>query len=190
MSNAPIEQWATTTSRRLYLVWRQIWTITVVLSLMSCCALILLLLHVVTLGKARHFGMNVVARGFSRFVLWCCGIRVNGPPVESWSTEPVIYIANHTSTLDFFIVTALGLPNMRAFLSVKNRVFVPIWVMGELLGHFFIPTQDDRPGRVACFERASQVLQDTEDSVFLTPEGTRHVDGDVGPFNKGALKTH
>lgn len=182
----PIEQYATSPGQKAYLAWRGLWTVVVVLGMMSCCAVILLVCHILTFGRSRRFGMNVIARHIARLILWCCGIRVH---VEGhhWPRTPAVYITNHTSTLDFFIVTSLGLPNIRAFMSVKNRTILPIWLMGRLLGHFFIPTQDDPAGRTACFQDATATLKASQDSVFLTPEGTRHIDGKVGPFNKGAF---
>ena len=37
-----------------------------------------------------------------------------------------VYISNHTSTLDLFVLVALGLPNCRFFLSGFLRKFVPL----------------------------------------------------------------
>lgn len=157
-----------------------------VMSVMVASAVALIVVRVLALGGGRRFGMNVVATGAARALMWMAGVKVERVGFGPWPLEPCIYISNHTSTLDFFIITGLGIPNLRAFMTRRLKVFVPVWILGELLGHFFIPTQDDPKGRARCFEEAERELLASGDHVFLTPEGTRNVDG-LGRFNRGAF---
>lgn len=167
--------------------FRTLWTALVVMLVMSGSALLIALLQLLSLGRARRFGMNVIAASAANFLLWMCRIKVTKRfGDEPWPARPCIYISNHTSTLDFFVITGLGIPNLRAFMTARLKVILPIWALGELLGHFFIPTQAHPQARAACFMRAEQTLLKTQDSVFLTPEGTRNVSG-LGPFNRGAF---
>ena len=189
--SSPAWDHARTARARAWLMWRACWTAIIVLSVMTLCAAAVALTRVVTLGRGRRFGMNVLATRAARALLWLGGVRVQLEPAPSpgqprWPTTPHVYIANHSSTLDFFIITSLGIPNLRAFLGRRTRVIPQIRALGWGLGHFFIPTQDDPQGRVACFERAEQILEATQDNVFLTPEGTRNPEG-LGPFNRGAF---
>jgi 1-acyl-sn-glycerol-3-phosphate acyltransferase len=41
--------------------------------------------------------------------------------------------------------------------------------------------------RRAIFKRADRILRQTGDSVFLSPEGMRITNGEIGKFNKGAF---
>mgnify|MGYP000226705318 CR=1 FL=1 len=183
----PSEKHAKTFWQKRYLEWRAIWTSIVVLTLMSLSTLVILLVQLLTLFQARRFCMDVVARSFARLILWLIGIRVYKVGFTEFPKEPCVYISNHSSTIDFFAITALGIPQNRAFLTKRLRVFPPIWLMVLLLGHFFIDVQKYPKKRAACFQRAEAILRETGDNVFLTPEGTRVIGGEVGHFNKGAF---
>lgn len=184
--SAPASQEAKTLSARVYLRWRAAWVFVLVMVVMVLSAAALVVVRVVALGGGRRFGMNVVATGGARALMWMAGVKVERVGFGSWPSSPCIYISNHTSTLDFFVVTGLGIPNLRAFMTRRLKVFIPVWILGELLGHFFLPTQDDPQGRARCFEAAARELEASGDHVFLTPEGTRNVDG-LGRFNRGAF---
>ena len=46
------------------------------------------------------------------------------------TASQVVYVSNHSSTLDLFVLVALGLPNTRFFLSgflQKYRAARPCW---------------------------------------------------------------
>jgi 1-acyl-sn-glycerol-3-phosphate acyltransferase len=98
-----------------------------------------------------------------------------------------MYISNHTSTLDVLILIALRLPNTRFFIFGGTRKWLPLAVIGYLIGNFFTPPQTIRANRVRCFERAERILRRTGASVYLSPEGVRITTGEIGPFNKGAF---
>ena len=57
-----------------------------------------------------------------------------------------VFVSNHTSTLDLFVLVALGLPDCRFFLSGFLRKLVPLGVISWMLGTFFTVPQD-RPQR-------------------------------------------
>ena len=99
----------------------------------------------------------------------------------------VVYIFNHSSTLDLFILAALGLPNTRFFLSRELWRIFPIGLMAWICRVFFTVPQDFPERRKLIFSKAATELQRSGESVYLSPEGERVVNGKVGPFNKGAF---
>ena len=155
--------------------------------LLIFAAIVMLLVAVVTAFQARRFYAEVLGRWLGKAALWLSGIQMQVHGRQTVCDTQTIFVANHTSTLDVFILLALGLPRTRFFLKRKYRLIPPLAVIGYLVGVFFTPPQTDRKKRVRCFEHAERVLRRTGDSVFLSPEGTRITNGEIGSFNKGAF---
>jgi 1-acyl-sn-glycerol-3-phosphate acyltransferase len=148
-------------------------------------AAVMLPLGVLTLFRARRL-YAAIARLLSRAILRLYGIQVAiaGPPFPS---TQAVYVSNHTSTLDLFVLVALGLPNTRFFLSGFLRKFVPLGLIAWMMGTFFTVPQDCPAERTRIFQRAARTLRRTGESVYLSPEGGRITTGEIGPFNKGAF---
>ncbi|MGK0359877.1 MAG: 1-acyl-sn-glycerol-3-phosphate acyltransferase [Bradymonadia bacterium] len=170
-----------------YLKRRGWLTVSAVLAGMTIAALAVTVVQVLTLGQARRWCQDVIATRCARMILWGIGVKLDvrdGGLLQR--RAQTVFIGNHTSTLDFFVVTALGLPGTRAFLARKNSLFLPVGVLSLMLGHFFTVPQTRTEDRRRIFRRAAKRLKASGDSVFLTPEGTRHPDG-IGPFNRGSF---
>lgn len=185
----PIDQHARDDADRRYLKYRGVVGVGVVLGLLSGAAGAATVVQVATGFRARRFVQDRLAVRMARAILAAFGIEVEvvDPRGALAAVEPCVFIGNHTSTLDFFIVTGLGIPGLRGFMARKNALMLPVGVLGVMLQHFFLPSQADPEGRRAVFMRAAEVLRRTGEPVFLTPEGTRHLSGELGPFNKGAF---
>jgi len=154
-----------------------------------CCVLILvvgtsvlLVVGCVTLFRARRLYTEGVVRWMARAGLWCCGVRVHVHRPFDWPAVQTVYISNHTSSLDLFVLISIGLPNTRYFLSGFLRKIVPVGIIGYVIGVFWTAPQTKPEMRTALFQRAERTLRRTGESVFLTPEGQQ-----VGRFNKGAF---
>jgi 1-acyl-sn-glycerol-3-phosphate acyltransferase len=98
-----------------------------------------------------------------------------------------VYISNHSSTIDLFVLVALGLPNTRFFLSGFLQKMVPLGILARLMGTFFTVPQNRPDERRRIFARACRILASTRECVYLSPEGTRVTTGQIGHFNKGAF---
>jgi len=154
---------------------------------MSVGALAMLLVAALTGFRLRRFYSERMATPLGRIVLAIFGVRY---VVRRGSEVPrgqVVYISNHTSTIDMFVLIALGLPNTRFFLSGYLRKLVPLGIIGTLIGIFWTVLQDRPQERRRIFARAAQVLKRTRESVYLSPEGERITSGRIGHFNKGAF---
>jgi 1-acyl-sn-glycerol-3-phosphate acyltransferase len=145
-------------------------------------------LAAVTAFRARRVYAAYTTR-VARAVLWLCGVRVllHGVLPPAGQPRQVVYISNHSSTIDLFVLVALGLPNTRFFLSGFLRKVVPLAILARLMGTFFTVSQDRTADRRAIFARACRVLERTRESVYLSPEGGRVTTGRIGAFNKGAF---
>ena len=58
-----------------------------------------------------------VATRTARAVLRLWGLRLVVHQDEPFPTGQVVYVSNHSSTIDLFVLVALGLPNTRFFLA-------------------------------------------------------------------------
>lgn len=169
-------------SSRLRLV-----TLLAVSGLLSmAAALVILAVAVVTGFLARRLYARM-ATVLARLLLRIWSIRLEVVAPQGWPRGQVVYISNHPSTLDLFVLVALGLPNTRFFLSGYLKKYLPVGLIAALMGTFFTVTQDRPADRVRIFQRADRILRRTGESVYLSPEGQRVATGGVGPFNKGAF---
>jgi 1-acyl-sn-glycerol-3-phosphate acyltransferase len=141
---------------------------------------------VVTLFRARRVYAAITSH-VARALLWFWGVRVQRHGSLPAASSQVVYVSNHSSTLDLFVLVALGLPNTRFFLSGFLQTFLPLAVLARLMGTFFTVPQDRPEERRRIFSRACRILQRTRESVYLSPEGGRITTGEIGPFNKGAF---
>ncbi len=154
--------------------------------LITAAVCVMLPLGLVTAFRARRL-YSLVARLGALAILRMYGIHVRLHQDRELPRTQTIYISNHTSTLDLFVLVALGLPNCRFFLSGFLRKYVPLGVIAWMMGTFFTVPQNQPLDRARIFQRAERTLRHTGESVYLSPEGGRVTTGDIGPFNKGAF---
>lgn len=169
---------------------RTILGITGVLVLTSGSAA-MLFVATVTFFQTRRFCCEVIARFLGMVAVRISGLSIHMAPgvAEQIRREKrsVVYIANHTDTVDVFVVIALGLPRTRYFLSGFLRRIVPFGLIGYLIGVFWTAPLRMPEKRRRIFQNADSILRRTGDSVFLTPEGARIRTGEIGHFNRGAF---
>ena len=167
-------------------VWRAR-TLAVSAGLLLCAgAAVMVPLGILTVFRARRL-YAACATAISRGVLRLYGIRMEVHGAPPWPSGQTIYVSNHTSSLDIFMLVALGLPNTRFFLSGFLRKIVPLGIISTMMGTFFTVPQSNPAERARIFARAARTLERTGESVYLSPEGERVTTGTVGHFNKGAF---
>jgi len=166
---------------------KSMFTFVWVTAVMSLAASVILIVAIVTLFQARRLYVEVLTRGFVKVLLWLLGVRLVIHPHPPWPQTQTVYISNHTSALDVFVLLALGLPNTRYFLSGFVRAVIPMGVIGYLAGTFWTVPQLRPQQRIRLFQRADRILRASGESVYLSPEGMRVQSGEVGHFNKGAF---
>lgn len=100
-------------------------------------------------------------------------------------TAPRIFLANHLSTLDIWVV-APALPDTTRFVAKKSIFWIPVLGQAMAVAGFIPIDRADRARAIRSLGRASQRIRDGE-SVILFPEGTRSRDGKLGRFKRGAF---
>jgi 1-acyl-sn-glycerol-3-phosphate acyltransferase len=157
------------------------------LVLMSMGALVMLCIATITFFQLRRVYSEDIATPLGRMALKLWGIQVRVHHLAPFSDRQVVYVSNHTSTIDIFALIALSLPNTRFFLSGFLRKLLPLGVIGYLIGIFWTVPQAYPKRRQEIFRHADAVLRRTGESVYLSPEGERVTTGEIGHFNKGAF---
>jgi 1-acyl-sn-glycerol-3-phosphate acyltransferase len=168
---------------RIFILLKVLVSVTVV----TLWSLVMLAVAAVTLFRARRLYNEYLARWLAQFILWQWNIKVVVHRKGELPPGQVIYISNHTSTIDIFAVIATGLPRCRYFLFGRLRRIVPIGIIATLMGTFFTCPQSEPDKRVRIFRDADRTLRRTGESVYLSPEGLRVTTGEIGHFNKGAF---
>ena len=149
--------------------------------------LIVVLLSVLTLGQAQSWITKHMGRAIGYMVLWFAGVKLKIEQLGPAVNRPAIYISNHSSTLDIFIIVALGLPAVR-FVAKYELMYNPLFaILGVLTGQIFIKRQDSAKA-IAVLNRAYERIRKQRLSLFVAPEGTRITSGEIGPFKKGAFR--
>jgi 1-acyl-sn-glycerol-3-phosphate acyltransferase len=148
-------------------------------------ACLLVPIGIVTLFRARRLYAAIVRRA-SLMILWFYGIRLRVHSKRPFPRTQTIYISNHTSTLDLFVLVAMGLPNCRFFLTGFLRKLVPFGVIAWMMGTFFTVPQD-RPANARESFSARADASAHRRICVLSPEGGRITSGEIGHFNKGAF---
>ena len=165
----------------------RVWTLVLVsIVAISAAALLILPLACVTGFRARRVYAAYTTR-LARSLLWLWGVRLTVHGHLPSRGRQVVYVSNHSSTIDLFVLVALALPNTRFFLSGFLQKVIPLGVLARLMGTFFTVPQDQPEARRRIFADAAAVLTRTGESVYLSPEGQRVTSGRIGHFNKGAF---
>lgn len=145
------------------------------------------MLMIFSLGKLHAFTTRHVGRITGITILKLVGVDLKVRWEIPENHPPAVFILNHASTLDIFIIIALGLRKVR-FVAKKELQYNPLFfIMGRLTGQIFINRADGRSA-VESIRKASDSLKKTGYSIMLAPEGSRHHPGRIGPFKKGAFR--
>lgn len=161
---------------------RILWTVVSIFTLIVAATGLAALL----LPGGRKYAIRLI-RSWARVTLKLAGIKYNAVGIEKIPEDrPVVYVANHQSTLDIPVSLAV-LPG-RVRMMTKHTLF-KIPVVGWLLhAEGFVPVdrRDLKKARLSL-EPAMKKLNKGI-SVFVFPEGTRSETGEVGSFKTGGYR--
>lgn len=123
------------------------------------------------------------SRGWGRWLLAATGIRVRVVHPERFPATPAVYVANHVSLIDIWVLLR-ELPGSVRFLFKKEMLAIPVFGRAlKAAGHISI----DRKNQTAAFgayDRAAASIRGGI-SAAIFAEGTRSRDGTLQPFKKG-----
>lgn len=147
----------------------------------------ILLLLLVTFGKATNFIIKSIVPLLIRPVFKALNIRFNIKMHTDSITHPAIFIINHSSTLDMLTVLALGLPRVR-FVAKWEFQYNPLFlILGRLTGQIFIRRKKSEEA-IATLQKTYKRVHRNRLSVMMAPEGSRKHPGIIGPFKKGPFR--
>lgn len=147
----------------------------------------ILLLLILTFGKATNFIIESIAPLLVRPVFKILGIhfKVNFHTEEI--TSPAVFIINHSSTLDVLTLLALGLPRIR-FVAKWQFQYNPLFLLlGRLTGQIFIRRERSEEA-INTLQKTYKRIRNQQLSVMMAPEGSRKHPGIIGPFKKGPFR--
>ena len=147
----------------------------------------LLILLLISWGKASNFIIEYIAPMMVRPVFWISGIHFDVQIHTNKITSPAVFIINHSSTLDVLTLLALGLPKVR-FVAKWQFQYNPIFLLlGRLTGQIFIRRRNSEKA-IAQLQKTYQRVQQQDLSIMMAPEGSRSHPGVIGSFKKGPFR--
>jgi 1-acyl-sn-glycerol-3-phosphate acyltransferase len=147
-----------------------------------------LFLVLISFGALRNFLSQYYFNHVSLFILRIMGFSANFPGQKHFPKGPVYYIFNHNSNLDVFLLTGLGLKNVRYLLSEKTLKYFPLVFSAKALGSFYIPQQHHTKRRLKFLIRITKFLKRKRHlSMFGSAEGVHKHRHSIAAFNKGVF---
>ena len=120
----------------------------------------------------------------SRVILLFCGqyIKIHGSlPVQG--SGPYIYMFNHESLLDIFLICAVT-PSPVTAIGAQKQFSMPIW--GSVLRRYgAIPIDRGHLDPAIASLKTAEKALGSGTSLIISPEGTRTLTGKIGRFKKG-----
>ncbi len=155
----------------------------VVLLISSLLVTIIILL---TFGLATNWVVRTFPRPMAFPVLFFLGITFELNDLREDKEQPVIFIFNHSSTLDIPAFLALGLKRFRVVAKWELQYIPFFFIIGRLTGQVFIK-RHDRAHAIERLNKTYDRLRKDKLSLVVAPEGSRKHEGKIGPFKKGAF---
>src|SRR5258705_1724904 len=100
-------------------------------------------------------------------------------------TAPRIFLANHLSTLDIWVLAPV-LPVTTRFVSKRTIFWIPVLGQAMAVAGFIAIDRQDRASAIRSLSSAVGPIQNGA-SIILFPEGTRSRDGRLARFKRGAF---
>lgn len=170
----------------MYYIIRSILIIPLVGITLFAFTMIIVLLSILTLGQAQNW---IIANGghlLGKTILLLAGVHVNMYDNIKEHHPPAIYMINHSSTLDLFLILYMGLSKVR-FVAKYELQYNPFFlIMGRITGQIFIDRNKSQKA-ISRMQKAYNKIKRRGLSVLVAPEGTRKHKGIIGPFKKGGF---
>lgn len=133
-----------------------------------------------------HVWVFRMARLWSRGMLAASGLRleVSGQPCLD-ASRCYVFMSNHQSLYDIpALIATLPLPAV--FFAKRSLFQIPIFGWALKAGGFISIDRHDRSGAKESFGQAVETLRKGRSTVIF-PEGTRSLDGELLPFERGGF---
>jgi len=128
-----------------------------------------------------------VAANWAKLLCWLTPVRVSvDGAANADPSKTYVVVCNHQSQYDIFLVYGWLKLDLKWVLKAELRKVPGVGIGCEKAGHIFVNRSNPDQARKAV----SDALADVGDGVgvLFFAEGTRSVDGKLGPFKKGAFR--
>ena len=128
---------------------------------------------------------NFCGKMIGPVVSWLVGAKITNPDSDKLnSSRPAIFVTNHASALDVFIGMALC-PYGGCGVGKKEILKIPFFGLAYWLAGHLLIDRGNNAKAVASMKKLSDFVKAKDLSIWIWPEGTRSLDGELIPFKKG-----
>lgn len=141
---------------------------------------------IVTLFRPRGEANYWFIRTWARLLLWTCGVDVEVHGRENLPSDgSFILMSTHNSHFDIPVLMK-EVPRQFRIVAKKSLFKIPIfgWIM-SLAGYVNVD-RENKQQAFASLDKASETVKQGM-PLLIFPEGTRSLDGSLGPFKKGGF---
>lgn len=167
---------------------KQIWSDAISIMLLirgTTVMLCLITFYLIVLTFADERKVRPLERRLALMVLWAFGQRLLVGSLNELSPKARVWIFNHCSFLDPFVVAAV-IPDFVRGVGAHYHFKWPLW--GRLLRkRGIIPVVRDNREKARAAINAGEKILRVGDALIVAPEGTRSSDGELLPFKSGAF---
>jgi 1-acyl-sn-glycerol-3-phosphate acyltransferase len=157
-----------------------------VLSILMITGSVGLVLVIVSFGTLRNLLNRYYLNYISLFILRINGYKPELPSLKEFSDQRVLYIFNHNSYLDIFLLSGVGLSNIRYLLSEKTLIYIPLVLSAKALGTFYIPRKKHHRRRLKFLIKTTKFLKRNKQiSIVGSAEGVHKFVYGIANFNRG-----
>jgi 1-acyl-sn-glycerol-3-phosphate acyltransferase len=142
----------------------------------------------ITFGRSADFNYRFISSFFCKLILKLLGMKVTFPKREDFPKEKMLYIFNHNSYLDIFIIPAMRIPRCRYIISEITKSILPLYLSNLANGAIFIPHPKKEEKRKVFFLDGAKRLQLDDYSLFASPEGVHTFVHGISNFNLGIFR--
>lgn len=126
---------------------------------------------------------NIYGHVTGKMLMWILGnpIKIEG---AEYSTERAIYISNHASPIDIFLIMWLT-PTGTVGIAKKEIIFYPLFGQLYVLANHLRIDRSNPTAAIESMKEAANAIVKNDLSLIIFPEGTRSKNGRLLPFKKG-----
>jgi 1-acyl-sn-glycerol-3-phosphate acyltransferase len=136
-----------------------------------------------TSNADRMYALSMTSVRIIRQIL---GVRVRVEGLENIPSTACVFMSNHVSNMDPLALFP-SIPRRLSVLAKKELFRIPILGFGMRQAKFVPLDRSDRKAAIESLNAAVRFLHEGL-SFVVFPEGTRSLDGRLGPFKKGAFR--
>ena len=138
------------------------------------------------LGRLGRYTVDRRLRSWGQAVLDIVDMKldIRGREAVDWSQAYVI-MSNHQSLLDIPVLS-VSVPGSLRFVAKKELFRIPVWGPAMRSARIISIDRQNRQSAIDSLRNAAQVLREGI-HIWIAPEGTRSLDGKIGPLKKGGF---